>query len=177
VDVNTDVDGDLDDPGLDLTPRTNPDSGSGPARRKRHWGAFVVLAAVLVVGGIVVTKFLTQSLDYYCNVDEVGVKSNCSADKRLRVQGVVDEGSKREDGSVTFFTISFNGKSMPVRYQGQPGGLFQECIPVVVRGRLVDGVFQGNEVEVKHSNEYVKANKDRLAESQTEADACSQQPA
>jgi cytochrome c-type biogenesis protein CcmE len=75
------------------------------------------------------------------------------------------------------FTISFNGKTLPVRYQGQPGGLFQECIPVVVRGRLVDGVFQGNEVEVKHSNDYVKANKDRLAESQTEADACSQKPA
>jgi cytochrome c-type biogenesis protein CcmE len=173
VDVNTD----LDDTGLDLTPRTSPASGATTPRRKRHWGAFVVLGLVLVVGGIVVSKFLTQSLDYYCNVDEVGVKSNCSADKRLRVQGVVDEGSKREDGNVTFFTISFNGKSLPVRYQGQPGGLFQECIPVVVHGRLVAGVFQGNEVEVKHSNDYEKANKDRLAESQTEADACSQQPA
>jgi cytochrome c-type biogenesis protein CcmE len=177
VDVNTGLDDDLEETGLDLTPRTSAGSGSGTVRRKRHWGAFVVLGVVLVVGGIVVTKFLTQSLDYYCNVDEVGVKSNCGIDKRLRVQGVVDEGSKREQGGVTLFSISFNGKTLPVRYQGQPGGLFQECIPVVVRGRLVAGVFQGNEVEVKHSNDYVKANKDRLAESQTEADACSQQQA
>jgi cytochrome c-type biogenesis protein CcmE len=184
VDVNTGGldqagldDAGLDDDGLDLSPRTGPGSASMPPRRKRHWAAYAVLGAVLVVGGIVVSKFLTQSLDYYCNVDEIGVKSNCGADQRLRVQGVVDEGSKREDGSVTLFTISFNGKTLPVRYQGQPGGLFQECIPVVVHGRLVDGVFQGNEVEVKHSSDYVKANKDRLAESQTEADACSQKPA
>jgi cytochrome c-type biogenesis protein CcmE len=178
VDVNTGLDDDpgLDD-GLDLSPRTSPEAGAAAPRRKRHWGAFVVLGLVLVVGGIVVTKFLTQSLDYYCNVDEVGVKGNCGADKRLRVQGVVDQGSRRDDGDVTYFTISFNGKTLPVRYQGTPGGLFQECIPVVVRGRLVDGVFQGNEVEVKHSNQYEKANKDRLAESQTEADACSQRQA
>ncbi len=182
MDVNTGLDeAGSDDAGpdddLDLRPRTGPGSGASSPRRNRHWGAVVVLGAVLVVGGIVVTKFLTQSLDYYCNVDEVGVKSNCGADQRFRVQGVVDEGSKRDDGDVTFFTISFNGKSLPVRYQGQPGGLFQECIPVVVHGRLVDGVFQGNEVEVKHSNDYVKANKGRLDESQTEADACSQKPA
>ena len=51
---------------------------------------------------------------------------------------------------------------MPVRYDGQPGGIFEECQPVVVHGELVDGTFEGDRVEVKHSNEYEAENADRI---------------
>ena len=63
---------------------------------------------------------------------------------------------------------------MPVRYQGDPGGLFQECIPVVVprQGRLPTGVFEGDKLEVKHSNEYEAENPDRLDPAKSAA--CSQ---
>jgi len=145
---------------------------------------------VLAAGGIVLTQFLTSSIDYYCNVDEVGVKDGCEAGRRLRVQGTVEEGSIVRDGGVTSFTIEFGGRRMPVRYEGDPGGLFQECIPVVVHGRLgaqvaaagaaagaapVAGaqVFDGDRVEVKHSNEYTADNGGRLDDA--EAAACSQQ--
>jgi cytochrome c-type biogenesis protein CcmE len=61
--------------------------------------------------------------------------------------------------------MSFNGASMSVRYDGDPGGLFQECIPVVVHGRLDDTsrTFRGDRVEVKHSEEYEADNGERLA--------------
>ena len=77
--------------------------------------------------------------------------------------------------------LEFNGVSVPVRYDGDPGGIFQECIPVVVHGRLEqisDGseaagrVFLGDHVDVKHSNEYEAENSDRLDEAK---DACSEQ--
>lgn len=123
----------------------------------------LVLALVIVAGGVVVTQFLTSAIDYYCNVDEIGVADRCDAERRLRVQGVVDEGSVVDDGLTTEFTMSFNGASLPVRYDGDPGGIFQECIAVVVHGRLGDdGVFAGDRIEVKHSNEYVEANPDRV---------------
>ena len=71
------------------------------------------------------------------------------------MQGTVDEGSVATLDGVTDFTISFNGVTVPVHYSGQPGGIFKECEPVVVHGELVrDGVFAGDDVEVKHSNEY-----------------------
>jgi cytochrome c-type biogenesis protein CcmE len=63
-----------------------------------------------------------------------------------------------------------------VRYEGHPGGIFQECVPVVVHGRLdAQGSFDGDRVEVKHSNEYEAANSERLDDA--ESAACTQQSA
>jgi cytochrome c-type biogenesis protein CcmE len=131
-----------------------------------------VLGLVLVGGGVVVTKFLTSAIDYYCNVDELGEKSGCEAGRRLRVQGNVEEGSVSETDGVTTFVMSFDGAELPVRYEGEPGGIFQECVPVVVHGRLDEssGVFDGDRVEVKHDNEYEADNGDRIDEAKA---ACS----
>lgn len=144
---------------LDLSPRTRPVASP---RRTRKWAAVVVLALVLVAGAVVLTKFLTSAIDYYCNVDEIGVKDGCDAGRRLRIQGTVDEGSVHDEGTATEFTVTFGSATIPVRYEGEPGGIFKECIPVVVHGVLVDGVFQGDRIEVKHSNEYEAANPDRV---------------
>ena len=61
--------------------------------RQRNWAAIALLVVVLIAGGVVVTKFLTSAIDFYCNVDEVGHKSGCEDGRRLRIQGTVDEGS------------------------------------------------------------------------------------
>jgi cytochrome c-type biogenesis protein CcmE len=148
---------------VDLSPRPSVD----PAPRARHgkrWPAFAVLGLVLVGGGVVVTKFLTSAIDYYCNVDELGHKSGCESGRRLRVQGNVEEGSVSETDGVTTFVMTFNGVELPVRYEGEPGGIFQECVPVVVHGRLDEesGVFDGDRVEVKHDNQYEAENGDRI---------------
>ena len=145
--------------------------------RKKPWFAYGVLALVLVAGGVVVAKFLTNSLDYYCNVDEVEIKDGCDLDRNIRIQGVVEKGSVAENGSVTNFVVTFNGVSMPVALSSEPTGLFQECIPVVVTGRATetaDGsrLFEGDEVLVKHDENYDKENADRIGESNAEADAC-----
>lgn len=147
---------------MDLTPRTSPDPDTSGGRHKRNWLAIIVLASVLVAGGVIVTKFLTSAVDYYCNVDEIGVRDGCDDDRRIRLQGTVDEGSVTSEGSATVFTISFNGATMPVHYDGEPGGIFKECIPVVVHGVIADGVLEGDRVEVKHSDEYVAVNDERV---------------
>jgi cytochrome c-type biogenesis protein CcmE len=165
---------------VDLSPRDVPAAAPVRARGKR-WPAVLVLLLVLGGGAVVLTKFLGSAIDYYCNVDEIGAKDGCEAGRRLRVQGNVEQGSVATDGGVTTFLIAFNGVEMPVRYQGDPGGIFQECVPVVVHGRVdeataADGsvtrTFNGDSVEVKHSNEYEAQNADRLDEAQ---DACSLQ--
>ena len=154
---------------IDLSPRSAPDVSS---RKRRPWGAIAVLVVVVGAGFVVITKFLTSAVDYYCNVDEIGQKDGCDAGRRLRVQGVVDAGSVVDDGTVTVFDVSFNGETIPVRYDGDPGGIFKECIPVVVHGVLKDGTFLGDRIEVKHSNEYEAENPDRVNES--EDGECSQ---
>ena len=62
---------------------------------------------------------------------------------------------------------------MPVRYEGQPGGIFEECQPVVVHGELVGETFEGDRVEVKHSNEYEAENAERIDGAAAESDTCS----
>ena len=165
---------------LDLRPRHGT-AIVAPRRRAKKWPAVLVLVLVLVGGGVLVTQFLSSAIDYYCNVDEIGTKEGCDASGRIRVQGNVEEGSVDQDGVVTTFSIQFNGVELPVRYEGDPGGVFQECVPVVVHGRLLedtaaDGTltrsFEGDRVEVKHSNEYEAQNQDRLEQAE---DACSLQ--
>ena len=158
---------------LDLSPRAVT---TRQQRKRRPWPAIIVLVLVVAAGGIVLTKFLTSAIDYYCNVNEIGSKSGCEAGRRLRVQGVVDEGSIANDGVTTKFEMSFGGVTIPVTYDGEPGGIFKECIPVVVHGILTDGVFLGDRVEVKHSNDYKADNPDRVKNegSTSEGTACSQ---
>lgn len=163
---------------MDLSPRDVP-SAPPVRQRSKRWPAILVLLLVVAGGGVLVTKFLGSAIDYYCNVDEIGAKSGCEDGRRIRVQGNVEEGSVAQDGGVTTFTIAFNGVEMPVRYEGDPGGIFQECVPVVVHGRVdertgADGsvvrTFSGDRVEVKHSNEYEEQHEDRIDQAQ---DACS----
>ncbi len=158
----------------DLTPRTGPDDEVASARSRRKLLPMIVLAAVLVAGGVIVTQFLRSAVDYYCNVDEVGVRSGCDADRRLRLQGVVERGSVVSTGGDTAFDISFNEARISVFYNGEPGGIFKECIPVVVHGNFdaSSDTFLGDRVEVKHSDEYVAVNDDRLDDADELADAC-----
>lgn len=152
---------------MDLSPRESPRQRS--TRRRVLPIAVAVLASV--VGLAIVAVFLTSSIDYYCNVDEIGVRDGCDDARRVRVQGAVDEGSLQSRGGITSFVMSFNGVSLPVDYEGEPGGVFQECIPVVAHGRIVDGVLVATRIEVKHSNEYEAENAERIEEA--EESACS----
>jgi cytochrome c-type biogenesis protein CcmE len=166
---------------VDLSPRTlaaddAPERPVGPAprvRKRRPWLSIGLLVLVVAAGGLVLTKFLTSSLDYYCNVDEVGVKDGCENGRRLRIQGTVEEGTVESVDGVTRFAIGFNGVTRQVVYDGDPGGAFQECIPVVVHGVMTDGgVFDGDEVEVKHGNDYEAKHDDRLEAADAQSQAC-----
>ncbi len=150
---------------MDLSPRGDSGPGAAP-RRTRKLLPTIVLGLVVVAGAVIVTQFLSSAVDYYCNVDEIGVRDGCDAERRIRLQGTVDQGSVARDGSATVFTISFNGATVPVHYDGEPGGIFKECIPVVVHGVIEGGELQGDRVEVKHSDEYVAVNDERVADAQ-----------
>lgn len=149
---------------MDLTPRPEQ-----PAPSRWRMLPAVIAGLAVVVGIGIIAIFLTSSIDYYCNVDEIGVREGCDDTRRVRVQGTVDEGSLEQRMTTTAFVMSFNGVSLPVEYDGEPGGIFQECIPVVAHGRVVDGVLLATRIEVKHSNEYEAENKERITEAETSA--------
>jgi len=158
---------------MDLTPRSEPPSGAGTsATKKRNVVPMVVLALVLVAGGVIVTQLLNSAVDYFCNVDEVGVVDGCDEGRRIRLQGTVEAGTIDQSlPGVTAFTMAFNEQEIEVSYDGDPGGIFQECIPVVVHGEITNGVLAGDRVEVKHSDEYVSVNDENLESAEEFAEA------
>lgn len=152
-------------------PNLQPREASNSARNRRRVLPMVVLALVFVAGGVIITQALSTAVDYYCNVDEVGLRSGCDEGRRLRLQGTVGEDSVVVTTSATLFDIEFNGAVVQVEYEGEPGGIFRECLPVVVHGVFdaQSSVFLGDRVEVKHSEEYVVVNDDRLSEAESAA--------
>ena len=159
---------------MDLTPRAQADGSQGPSgTTKRRWAPILIVVLALVFGGVVVTKFLTSAIDYYCNVDEVGVRSGCNGERRIRIQGIVKKDSLSKADGTTTFVMEWNKKDVKVSYLGDPGGIFQECIPVVAHGRMNGEIFDSDRIEVKHSNQYVEKNKARFDAANKEAAACS----
>ena len=157
---------------MDLTPRTSSDNAPlAPRKRNRKWKYVAMLVVVVSAGGFIVSQFLTSAIDFYCNVDEIGQRAGCEPNRRLRVQGTVEQDSLKSGTGSTTFVLIFNNKSIDVKYNGDPGGIFQECIPVVAQGRLVGDVFEATRIEVKHSNAYVADNSERLTKA--EAQVCS----
>ena len=156
----------------DLTPRSDPEAIAAPARKKRNLGAMLLLVGVLVAGGVIVTQFLNSAVDYFCNVDEVGVRDGCETERRIRLQGTVDPGSIDQSVTgVTAVTMTFGEATIPVRYDGDPGGIFQECIPVIVHGEIREDVLEGDRLEVRHSDEYEAENEDNLSAAQAQVEA------
>lgn len=157
---------------MDLTPRNDAPDGSGPAKKKRNLLPMLVLTGVLIAGGVIVTQFLNSAVDYFCNVDEIGVRDGCEEDRRIRLQGTVEAGTiDKSVPGVTVFMMAFGDAEIEVNYDGIPGGIFKECIPVVVHGEVRNGVLEGDLVEVKHSDEYVSVNDENVLEAEEYADA------
>ena len=115
---------------------------------------------------IVLFQFLSSASLYFCNADEVGVKSELhggSSVSACRARSAASTSPCRDSG-ILAFTLTFNDATVPVRYQGgEPSDLFQAGRAAVVEGRLEDGTFAADRILVKHDSEYKAENPDRVA--------------
>lgn len=162
--VDTPDDRDLDDGGLDLTPRADGRQGpGGGAGRNRRWGAIAVLVVMLVAAGFIVRQALGTASLFYYNADEAVAKRDSLGTRRFRVQGTV-VGATRPTADAVEFTIAFNGKQVEVRHTGSEPPLFKPGLPVVCEGHWAAGrrVFESDRLVVKHSENYKKANPERI---------------
>lgn len=141
-------------------------------RRKAMIGAFVVL--LVIAGGAATVAGLRNATLFFRNADEAIAERVELGDRRFRLQGRVVPASVAVDGGVTTFEVVHNCASVSVRHSVDPPDLFESpWIPVVLEGRWVAGdvvtvagrdthFFSSDNMLVKHTNEYVAANEDRL---------------
>jgi cytochrome c-type biogenesis protein CcmE len=166
-----------DDDRLDLTPRTTP---TKPGRR---WWAFALVIVVLAGLAFVATKALSDATLFFYNADEAVAKQAELGDKRFRLQGTVGGGSVVDTGDGVEFVAYYNGVEVAVVHQGDPPELFEEGKPVVVEGRWdpTGEVFSSDRMLVKHDEQYVEVNDERLQDAEeggqpASADSSSPEP-
>ena len=116
-------------------------------------GGVIILAALayIIYGG------MKDAVVYFVTPAELKAKESNSADKFLRMGGMVVKDSLQKDvKNLTYrFELTDGAVSFPVFFKGIPPDLFTEGKGAVVEGRLgADGVFQASTIMAKHAEEY-----------------------
>ena len=106
------------------------------ASPKKKIQIFVVIIALFF--SFLIYKAVESSLVYYLTVSEALAEKSSSRFKRLRVSGIVEEGSikKNSDGSINFI-ITDKVKTINVQYKGEVPDIFTDEIEAVVEGELI----------------------------------------
>src|SRR5207248_3052946 len=93
---------------------------------------------------------------------EALAQRNQLGDRRFRIEGAVVGGTVQEVGGGTRFDIESKGARVHVQHQGGPPELFKPGIPVVLEGRFDGDDFVSDRIMVKHSEEYIAKNPERV---------------
>ncbi len=146
---------------LDLTPR-EPAAGS---TRSRTAGVrnLAIVVLVLAVLGFVLFQALTSARVFFYNVDEAVALRAETGEQVIRMQGTVLEDRGVDTDGALQFTMAFAGVTTDVSHNGdEPSNLFAIGEKVVVEGQWDGTTFVSHQILVKHSEEYVEDNGERL---------------
>jgi cytochrome c-type biogenesis protein CcmE len=116
-------------------------------------GGAIILAALsyMIYGG------MQEAIVYFVTPTELKATEHSSADKFLRMGGMVVKGSMQKDlNNLTYrFDLTDGAATFPVFFKGVPPDLFTEGTGAGVEGRIgKDGVFQATLIMAKHAEEY-----------------------
>ena len=125
-------------------------------RKKRLYN--ILLVSLFSVSGISLILYsLNSNLDYFFTPTELK-DQNISSDKRIKIGGMVLEGSVFRNDSNISFTVTDYESFVRVEFIGIVPDLFQEGSGVVALGYLNDEVFYAEEVLAKHDENYMPPN-------------------
>ena len=112
--------------------------------------------AVLGFAGFFMYRALGSSLVYFLTPSEYAADVQEYAGRRLRLGGIVQPGTvKFNDQNLQLtFMITDTVQTYPVSHRGAPPELFKEGMGVVVEGKFDGNEFHGDNVLVKHSEQY-----------------------
>ncbi|HLG47193.1 MAG TPA: cytochrome c maturation protein CcmE [Reyranella sp.] len=123
-------------------------------KRKRLW-LLVGSLCVLGVATALVLWSLSDNLVFFYSPTQVAEK-HPGPERRLRIGGLVEQGSVKKDGQEVRFIVTDLKKTVPVVYRGLLPDLFREGQGVIAEGTLgKDGVFTAREVLAKHDEKYM----------------------
>lgn len=125
--------------------------------RKQRRLYFVVLG-VLAVGAAaaLVLTALRQDIVFFFSPSEIVEAKVPTEGRRIRLGGLVEQGSVVKTGSEVRFRVTDGAHALPVVFTGLLPDLFREGQGVVTEGRMApDGTFMAAEVLAKHDENYM----------------------
>ncbi|NIZ00254.1 cytochrome c maturation protein CcmE [Thalassospira lucentensis] len=126
-------------------------------KRQRMYIIGAVMIAVAGAAALALTAF-EDSVVFFFSPSEIVEKSPIDPDQRLRIGGLVEEGtvSKQQDGKTVNFVVTDMAESITVAYAGILPDLFREGQGVVAEGHMSpNGTFVASEVLAKHDENYM----------------------
>ena len=113
----------------------------------------LVLAAVVI---FVVLKSLEENVVYFFSPTEIYNNENISFNKKIRIGGLVKEGSLTNNQMLINFIVTDLKNEIIVSYGGSLPNLFSEGKGVVAEGKLKDKkYFIADKILAKHDENYM----------------------
>ena len=123
--------------------------------RSRIITLFLLLVCAVVII-FVVLKSLEENVVYFFSPTEIYNNENISFNKKIRIGGLVKEGSLADNQTMINFVVTDLNKEIIVSYNGSLPNLFSEGKGVVVEGKLKDKkYFVADKILAKHDENYM----------------------
>ncbi len=124
-------------------------------KRKHKRLTFIVLGmGLLAAAAALMLSAFEDNIVFFYSPTEV-LDQKLGADRRVRIGGLVEDGSVEKAGVEVKFRVTDLAAAIPVTFTGILPDLFREGQGVVAEGRFVDGVFHADEVLAKHDETYM----------------------
>jgi cytochrome c-type biogenesis protein CcmE len=124
-------------------------------RRQRRLTLIGLAGAVLALAAALVLSALRDTIVFFHSPSEI-VAKGVQPGVRIRIGGLVKEGSLRRDGLEARFEVTDGAQSLPVIYRGVLPDLFREGQGVVADGALESmQLFRADTVLAKHDENYM----------------------
>ena len=113
----------------------------------------LILASIVI---FVVLKSLEENVVYFFSPTEIYNNENISFNKKIRVGGLVKEGSLTNNQALINFIVTDLNNEIMVSYSGLLPNLFSEGKGVVAEGKLKDKkYFIADKILAKHDENYM----------------------
>ena len=119
---------------------------------------FFLIFSLLTAAAIIffILRSLEENVVYFFSPSEIYDKTNISLNEKIRIGGLVKEGSVSKDQISTMFIITDLKKEIIVSYRGVVPNLFSEGKGVIAEGELKDKkYFVADKILAKHDENYM----------------------
>ena len=128
------------------------------ARRRRSRLTLLAAVGVTLAAALGLTLYALQDQIVFFKSPSDIAAAPLTVGERVRIGGLVKEGSVAREGQVTTFLVTDTAADVVVTHSGILPDLFREGQGVVIDGALApDGLFRADTVLAKHDENYVPA--------------------